>query len=158
MLKVIGIGSPFGDDQIGLLLIDELRGEQQLQPYLGTALELLALDRPGAGLLAQFEGVKSTVLIDAVVSGSQAQAGELHCWSDVEQFQGVQKIVSSHGLGLAQALELGLTLGTLPERLLILGIDIDPAQQAAGLSPSLAQQLPLLRRRILEKIIELLDG
>lgn len=146
MLHVIGIGSPFGDDQIGLRLIDELRRSERLQPYLGRGLELHQLDRPGAGLLAQLEGKERVVIIDAVVSG--ATVGQLHRWADIEAAGQPPFSHSSHGVGLAQTLALGRALALLPPVLTILGVEIEAPHDVSAipyqswrLSPRLLTQV-----------------
>ena len=154
MLKVIGIGSPFADDQVGWLLIDRLRQAEKLQPYLNSQLELLAIDRPGAGLLSQLAGQKNVIIIDAVVTG--ADLGQLHCWSDPVVLESCCSSLSSHGFGLAQALMLGRQLGGLPEQMLILGIEIDPVAMDVDVSSSLQQKIALLNTRIVEKIIAIM--
>ena len=156
MLKVIGIGSPFGDDQVGLLLIDELRQSEQLHFYLNDELELLAVDRPGAGLLSLFEGAERVIIIDAVVSG--AGLGRLHRWPDSTALESCDCFLSSHGFGLTQALTLGRQLALLPEQLLVLGVEIDPVAAGSDLSPLLGQQLPILVDLVIEEILPLLKS
>jgi len=150
MLKVIGIGSPFGDDRVGLLLIDALCQAEKLQPYLDSELELLAIDRPGAGLLSLFEGAENVIIIDAVVSG--ADLGQLHRWSDSVAIENCDPFLSSHGFGLAQALTLGQQLGLLPEQLLILGVEIESHESDAGFSAALKQQLPGLTDQLIDEV------
>ncbi|MBA1444721.1 MAG: hypothetical protein M3H12_18085 [Chromatiales bacterium] len=65
MIRVIGIGSPLGADQLGWLALEAL--EEAAIPDL----ELIRLDRPGSGLLRYFEDVERVLLIDAVVAGSE---------------------------------------------------------------------------------------
>jgi len=156
MLKVIGIGSPFGDDQVGLLLINELRQSEQLHSYLSGELELLAVDRPGASLLSLFEGAERVIIIDAVVSG--AGLGQLHRWPDSTTLESCDSFLSSHGFGLIQALTLGRQLALLPEQLLVLGVEIDPVATGADLSPMLGQQLPILIDLVIEEILPLLKS
>lgn len=155
MLHVIGIGSPFGDDSIGLLLIDELRRTEILQPYLGQELELLQLDRPGAALLTQLERMDRVVIIDAVVSGGVV--GQLHCWSDPATVEQNCGFCSSHGFGLAQSLSLGRALGSLPPQLQVFGVEISPPEVdvvcAHQLRHQLRQQLPVLVVKVAAAIV-----
>lgn len=151
MLKVIGIGSPFGDDQVGFLLIDELRQSEQLHSYLNSELELLAVDRPGANLLSLFEKAERVIIIDAVVSG--AGLGQLHRWPDSTALESCDSFLSSHGFGLAQALTLGRQLALLPEQLLVLGVEIDPVVTDADLSVRLGKRLPALTDKIVEEVL-----
>lgn len=150
MLKVIGIGSPFGDDRVGLLLIEQLRQATQLQSFLENGVELIALDRPGPNLLSHFEGLEKLLLIDAVVTGGQV--GELHHWRDVAELENSCSSVSSHGLGLAQTLALARQLAMLPQQLHILGVEIDPAENGSEISPMLEQKIPFLSAQLVEVI------
>ncbi len=154
MLKVIGLGSPFADDQVGWLLIDSLRQTEKLQPYLNGKLELLAIDRPGAGLLSQLADQKRVIIIDAVVTG--ADLGRLHSWSDPVALESCCSSLSSHGFGLAQALMLGRQLGSLPEQMLILGVEIDPVAIDVDVSLLLQQKIPFLNAQIVEKLLSFL--
>lgn len=150
MFKVIGLGSPFGDDRIGLVLIDALRRSSPLAARIGHDLVLIAADRPGPALLGYLEGVDRAVLIDAVVSG--APPGHLHRWHDSAVPADAQRCVSSHGLGLAQTLALGHQLGALPAQLLVLGIEIEQPHNSPDLSQLLRAQLPALTARIADEI------
>ena len=60
MIRIVGIGSPFGDDQAGWRVIELLRGR------LDDDVELVALDRPGAALVSWMEGSDRFILVDAV--------------------------------------------------------------------------------------------
>ena len=70
MIRIIGIGSPFGDDACGLAAARRLAEE----PPAGA--EVVVADRPGAALIELLDGVDATILIDAVRSGSPP--GTLH--------------------------------------------------------------------------------
>jgi len=150
MLYVIGIGSPFGDDRIGCLMIDELRRSERVLSHLGREVELLSVDRPGAGLLSLLEGKERVVIIDAVITGGAV--GQLHRWTESAVIEDKYTANSSHGFGLAQSLALGRALGILPQHLKILGIEI-VSLEAAGLSPQLRKQLPALVENVTDEII-----
>ncbi len=49
---------------------------------------------------------------------------------------------SSHGLGLADAYELGRSLGRLPGRLIIAGVEGEDFSQGVGLSPRVEAAVP----------------
>jgi hydrogenase maturation protease len=154
MLRVIGLGSPFGDDAVGLEIIETLQQAKRLQPYFDGRLELLATDRPGPALLLHLKGAERALLIDAVVSG--APVGRLHRWSDVDEVENSQTSLSSHGFGLAQTLALGRQLGMLPGQLAILGIEIDP--DAGQIAPASLDDVKysLLINEIEEEILRCL--
>jgi hydrogenase maturation protease len=61
------------------------------------------------------------ILIDTVVSPSKA--GSVHVWENPQSLPVTSEAVSSHGLGLAEAIEVARALGRLPRRLRIYGIE-----------------------------------
>ncbi|WML92067.1 hydrogenase maturation protease [Thiothrix lacustris] len=118
---IIGIGSPFGEDQAGWDAVDALAGEAWVQARLAAGtLVLEKLDRPGMALLDHLRGHAHVILIDAVLSAE-------HCpgtWLALprEELALLAFPASSHGIGVAEALAMGETLGMLPEKLEIWGI------------------------------------
>jgi hydrogenase maturation protease len=113
MIRIIGIGSPFGADQLGWLAIEHL------QTCRLADCELIKLDRPGSGLLAYFQGAEQVVLIDALQS--PGRAGEVVAVS-VDELANCVGLTSCHGFGVAEAISLAARLGNLPDRLDLLGI------------------------------------
>lgn len=109
---IIGIGSPYGDDQLGWLTVDVL--EQQLNP----PVHCLKLDRPGPELLRYFQGTSSVVLVDAILEDSQTTTRELQ----VDELIAITKLTSSHGFELSKTLALGDTLDLLPQQLRLFGV------------------------------------
>ncbi len=121
-VRVIGIGSPSGDDQAGWRVVDALA----TRAFGGSDDVLLEkLDRPGAGLIERFASAECVILVDAVCSG--AAPGHLHhlCESDWEAYRGD---LSSHGFGVFDALALAQALQVLPPRLEVYGIEIASAE------------------------------
>lgn len=140
-VTVIGIGSPYGDDQLGWQVVERLQN-------LSTATNIATLirDRPGTRLLEDLGGCHHAVLVDAVCS--DAPAGTLHCL-DVKGLEAIPIMTSSHGLGLAETLCLGRILGILPAEILLYGIAIEPGQREyfqAPLSPPVAAAAERLSR------------
>ncbi len=116
-LRVIGIGSPYGGDTVGWQAIIRLREDIDRFPP-GT--ELQALDRPGSTLIPLLEKSKTVVLIDAMQSNQHP--GTIQRLKLNDLLLGATQ-PSSHSLGVAEALALAKVLGTLPETLLIYGIE-----------------------------------
>jgi hydrogenase maturation protease len=81
------------------------------------------------------DGAAAAILIDAARSG--APPGTLHEFSfDELERCAAARPISSHGLGVAAAVELARKLGRAPARGIILAIEIAPAarQKLGGLS------------------------
>ena len=69
-VRIIGIGSPFGDDRIGWDAIKALETSGILDRFPAGAVAARCCDRPGGGLLMLFEGVELAIVIDAMKSGA----------------------------------------------------------------------------------------
>jgi len=123
LLRIIGVGSPFGADTVGLQAVELLQREPRLlcTPY---QLEFVALDRPGSTLLCQFEGAGVVMLIDAMLTEQRAAAVQR---LSTESLVCEGATPSSHNLGVAETLALADVLGALPPRLFLYGIEADEA-------------------------------
>jgi hydrogenase maturation protease len=113
MIRILGVGSPFGADRLAWQAVDHLAG-------LGlTDCELTKLDRPGSQLLAYLQGVERVVIIDAVrLSDNPGSVITI----DLETLHQLEYLTSSHGFGVAEAIALAGQLGQLPSKFHILGI------------------------------------
>lgn len=125
---VIGVGNPLrGDDAAGLHVARRLaaRGVEGVHEASGETASLMGL----------WQGASCVLLADAAQSGaepgtvtrldasSQAlPAAFLHC--------------STHAFGVAEAVELARSLGSLPPRILIFGIEGASFEHGAPLSPA----------------------
>ena len=144
-LRIIGIGSPFIGDHLGIEAVNSLSGCPGFEGF-ENEVEWCALDRPGAGLVEWLKGAEAVILIDAMHSGSRPGTVSRLVLSDLLQ-QGA--LASSHQLGVAESLALAHALGELPARLLIYGIE-------SGENLMTQQWLPALKRLISEDVYVLL--
>jgi hydrogenase maturation protease len=122
MIRIIGVGSPFGADQAGWLAIDYLQSCQL------NDCELIKLDRPGSGLLNYLGDADQVVVIDALMSSGRAGDVELLSRDDLAESPG---LTSCHGFGVAEALALADQLGELPPQISLLGIHASEDQSSA---------------------------
>jgi hydrogenase maturation protease len=124
-IRVIGVGSPHGDDAVGLATLEGLTGR------LPAAVELRRCEGPALDLLDALDGADAAILIDATRSGRAP--GEVHCPAP----EGLRepRALSSHGIGVAQALALAHSLGRAPSRLALVGVEAGPLG-GAELSPA----------------------
>lgn len=113
-LRVIGIGNELrGDDAAGLLAARELlRYEPGADVVVGT--------RDVATLAAALSGARSAVLVDAVAGGEPGAIVRYEAGG--EPLPAGWRDASTHGLGVAAAIELARALGELPERVVVYGI------------------------------------
>ncbi len=120
MIRIIGIGSPFGDDAVGL---EVARILAQAPP---PNCEVIIADRPGATLMELLDGADSAILVDAVRSG--APPGVVHelGLDELDRCCAV-RLVSSHDLNVVAAVQLARKLGRAPSRGRVIGLEIAPA-------------------------------
>jgi hydrogenase maturation protease len=142
MIRVVGIGGPVGDDRAGLEAAARLAGNRP------DGVEVILAERPGAGLLELFDPADAVVLIDAVRSG--ACPGTLHDLELREVPASSLRSLSSHGIGVAEALALGAALGRLPARGRLIGVEagLTPGGVGVSLSPAVEQALAAVIERV----------
>ncbi|MDZ7641548.1 MAG: hydrogenase maturation protease [Desulfurivibrio sp.] len=138
---VIGLGNRWRqDDGVGLAAAEALRRALADHPQ-PPPLEVRGAGGEPAELMALWAGYRRVWLIDALLCG--AAPGTIH-WLAGHEPLPQPAVPSSHGLGLAQAVELARALGELPPRLTICGVE--PARLGDGntLSPAVAAVIPAL--------------
>jgi hydrogenase maturation protease len=147
-LRIVGLGNALrGDDAVGLVVVRRLR---ELLP----AADVIERSGEPADLLETLgDGVEAVVLVDAVSSG--APPGEVHRLDASEVALPFAASASTHGLGLAETIELGRALGRLPARLLVYGIEGRAFELGAPLSPEVARAAVAVAaelRQLLEEV------
>lgn len=112
---IAGIGSPHGADRLGWAVINALSRERLAQPAklvacrLPTELTPLLLDAPRA------------IVVDALLGAGPA--GTVHRLGLADLPQAALRL-SSHGVGLVDAVLLAAALGMPAERLCVLALDV----------------------------------
>ena len=115
---VIGIGSPHGSDSLGWDVIKILQQDEILSQQPG--LSLLCMDRPGIQLLDVMKSSDRVILVDAV-STTQPLGSLVRLTMD--DIKAGNNKMSTHGIGIAETLEIGRTLKQLPQQVLVLGLE-----------------------------------
>lgn len=137
-IRILGIGSPSGDDQAGWLTVDALLAGGA---HAGGEVAIEKLDRPGAKLIPLLDDAVWVILVDAMQSN--APIGHIRRFG-AEDWLDYSQGLSSHGFGVLNALALARELGSLPPRLDLYGIEIgsaSPGEPAGGEIQAAAQQL-----------------
>jgi hydrogenase maturation protease len=112
-MLILGCGNrQRGDDGAGILAAERLRA-------LGIAAQVCSGEP--SELMDAWSGAQEVILIDAVVTG--APAGVVHVWDGPRLPVFGTSAGSTHGLGVAQAIELARALDCLPARLRVYGIE-----------------------------------
>lgn len=143
---VIGIGNEFrSDDAAGRAVARKLANRD----LVGATV--LQLDGDAPSLLDAWKGWQSVIVVDAVQSGDQP--GVIHR-IEADQLGDLDSLtgVSSHGLGLREAVRLAEAIGQLPPGLTIYGIEGKAFHYGYGLSPEVTKAVSQVSNCILEEI------
>ena len=124
---VIALGSRFrGDDGVGLSVAERLSGRLAGYTIVEGRNDAMAI-------VCAWENAALAVVVDAAVSG--AAPGTIHRLEvDAGPLPRDIARCSSHGLGLAEAVELGKVLGRLPGRLVVYAVEAKTFEPGAALS------------------------
>lgn len=140
---IIGIGSPFGEDNIGWEVVRKLPERE--------GVTLLLEDRPGVTLLEKMAGFQQVILVDAVVvENSSPSAGKIHTFNKQELVLLAGNTLSSHSIGVAETIALGAALGIVPEQLLLIGVEISMSDELGKLD----QALVTMATEVVERAID----
>jgi hydrogenase maturation protease len=128
-IRIIGLGNRLrGDDAVGILAASRIRER------VGSHVDVIEAESAGVDLLELMAGAQAVFLIDAVCSGQtpgtiqrfDASAGPI----TPELFPR-----STHAIGVGEALELARTLGVLPNKVIVYGIEAGDTGMGHPLSP-----------------------
>jgi len=112
---VIGIGNRLrGDDGIGPIVVDLLRAGHR------DAIDTTVVAGDLSDLAMRWVAGQTVVIVDAMVSGRDP--GTVIVF-DGPTLSGSDQLLSSHGIGLADAIALARAIGRLPRSLTIVGIE-----------------------------------
>jgi hydrogenase maturation protease len=138
---VIGVGNPWrGDDGAGPAVARALAGV----PGLAVA----ECGGEPAELMERWAGFERVFLVDALVAGGRP--GSIHRLTAEAPLPVVARH-SSHGVGLAEAVELARALGELPPKLVIYGIEPGHLNEGAALSPAVVTAVASVAQAILDE-------
>jgi len=145
---VLGIGNvERGDDGAGRQVARLLRH------MLRDRAEIAELDGEAAAIVAKLEGADAAYLIDACVS--QAPPGTVHrIDARAGELPQAGSDLSTHGFGLAAAVELARTLNRLPRRTVVYAIEAESFEPGAPLSEAVATATVIVADRIRSEIDE----
>lgn len=132
-VRIIGVGSPFGDDRLGWDAVDAVERSGLLDSYTQARVSVQRLNRPDASLLEALAAPGLVVLVDAMRSG--AVPGTVR-EVDSENLEATGALVSTHGFGIESALQLAGTLGEIACEVRVLGIEMNPEGTPARPTPA----------------------
>ncbi len=141
-MLIIGCGNrQRGDDGAGILVAERLRD-------LGVSAETRSGE--AADLIEAWRGADDVIVIDAVVTG--APVGTVRAWDPGRPPASVRASASTHGLGVAEAIELAQVLQRLPARLQVYGIEGRRFEPGVEISPEVERAIEDLARRIVVRL------
>lgn len=143
-IRVLGLGSPAGDDQLGWRVTAELERSSFVAEHIAQ-IEVLALDRSHATLLELMAGAEQLVLVDAV--RTQAPPGTVLECQDVNALHTPDGVPVSEW-PLADSLQLAAALQQLPMHWTVLATVIDAKHDGPLLSDAVFASVPVLVERI----------
>ena len=145
-ILIIGIGSDYGDDRVGLLIAEVLSEQLPTFDTLRLRSPLAVLDHLG--------NHKQLHIVDACKAGGQPGTITRYDWPIAD---GIEiRFNGTHDFGLIATLQLAGGIGLLPPKITIWGIEIAdqdfPAGFAQPLSPDVARASEILIDQIVGEI------
>jgi hydrogenase maturation protease len=149
---VLGLGNPLlSDDAAGLAVAAELTRLLAERPIAGV--EVATSLRGGFELIDLLAGYKRAVIVDAFITDDPCP-GRVHRL-EPGQVAGSARLVGSHEVGLATALELAEALGiVMPEIVTVYGVEAaDVTTFAESPTPAVAEAVVRLARELHESLL-----
>ncbi len=143
---IVGVGSPFGDDQLGWQVLALLQSQLPQFNYSKCYV-------PSRELLPILRDFPQVVIIDALHTADSEhdkyQIGTILHWQGLEAIRHAPASLSSHGLDVVNTVLLAAQLGWQPKQLYFYGIEIDistchPAALNSPLTPMVSSAITAL--------------
>lgn len=146
---LIGVGQERrGDDVVGLLVARRLRSDPGVR-----GVRVLEHAGDGLDLVFAFDGADRVVIVDAVRSGRRPGGGIFRFDAATGSLPAAMRPgTSTHAFGLAGAVEMARTLGRLPSRLVIYGIEGVSFAMGSPPSPAVVAAVDAVAERALRDL------
>jgi len=122
------------DDAVGPVIADELQARGLRVPIYVTGGE-------PAELLDLWADLDRVVVVDAVLTGRQ-KPGTVHVMSATDSPLHLGSQASTHGIGLAESIELARSLNQLPAEVQLVGVEATDLAPGTELSPAVQAAVP----------------
>ncbi len=139
---VIGVGNrDRGDDAVGPLIADAVRDLH------GDGVDTFVCEGDLSDLAMRWSAHDRVVVVDAMVSG-RPPGSIVETDACRSTMPTGERILSSHGVGLADAIELGRLLDRLPRQLTVIGVEASSFEPFEPASSQVVDAVPEVVRRI----------
>ena len=144
--RVIGVGNlDRGDDAVGRIVAQRLRLRQL------PDVDVIEDGGEALSLMSRFEGVDAVYLVDAAVSG--APPGTIRRFDvTTAPLPDAMATLSTHGFGLAAAIELARVLHRLPRLCIVYAVELDACTMGAPLTQAVEATVNVLIARLFAEI------
>jgi hydrogenase maturation protease len=150
---LVGLGNPVrGNDAVGLRVAAAVERLLAARPVAGV--RVATSTRGGFELIDLLSGADRAIVVDCL-EAPDARPGRVRVLS-LDGLAGCARLVGSHDIGLAAAVELGRLLGVaMPQQVHVIGIEAELDDRIdEGLSPEVAAVVPLVARWIRRRLAD----
>jgi hydrogenase maturation protease len=149
---VVGLGNPVRyDDAVGLRTAEEVARLLRADPVPGVRVTVST--RAGLELVDLLTGAARAIIVDCLVP-ADPEPGRIHRLTP-DDVAGSTRLIGAHDVSVGDALALARVAGVpMPETIDIYAVevaDIDRIEE--GLSPGVARAVPILARRIHQRLM-----
>lgn len=138
---MFGIGSPHGADRVGWMITERLGKHDQCR----AAVHILSTP---VQLLDHLDGCDVAIIVDACQTNAPVGTIFRLTWPDSRIAD--HQSLSSHGIGLCEALKLAEQLGRLPKRVVLYGLEVATNQDHSSDQSIIG--IDELERRVLDEL------
>ncbi len=132
-IRLVGVGSPQGDDALAWEVVRNLCARPEIEVYLVEG---------GQRIFDLLDGCGTLVLVDAITAGTRP--GTIHRFEWPDNRVETLRPGSTHDLRPGEALRLAAVLGIAPPRVVVFGMEVESLTARTGLSPAVTAALPRL--------------
>ncbi|MDQ8202073.1 hydrogenase maturation protease [Pelagicoccus sp. SDUM812003] len=146
LLLVLGVGNPdWGDDRVGPAVAERIQNANN------DSVEARSVFGELFDLMVAMKGHRQAVIVTAI--RSHGAEGALHVFDASKSPLPTELFgnFATHDFGLPEALELIRTLGELPPKLIVLGIEGRDSTPLASMSPRVREAIEEASRWIVER-------
>lgn len=153
-IVVLGVGSIYSDDRIGLLVAENLQNKSECQQLLNENLiSIQFIDNTGISILKWLQLCKNQLIIIDMVKTNLNEIGQLFILKG-DQIAGFSGMLSSHSFGVSNTLSLAKSLGIDISKVILFGIEGSCHSSSDIINPKLLGLIDEITLKIYNYIIE----